>query len=259
MDRDPLAHWPDRRALTRDGRAVLWWSRADTDRDGMDWADGAVRPRDVAVADCADAVLRELGGWALSTEDADLVSALQGRDARVLRAALSMSLPLTEEPELRGVPDHLSVGSLTAGVLQERAAEIGGVAFRAAGAGQGWPDEAAAAESMRRAAAGQALGPLLDSSVLATRGKAVVGACLITDRPGQPPFGGPWVLDIFRDPEDPSRGTGGAMLAHAARSLRSVGLAALSLVVTADNDRAIALYRAMGFEDHGQSWTLALP
>jgi ribosomal protein S18 acetylase RimI-like enzyme len=258
MDGDPLAHWPDRRALIRDGRTVLWWSRADTDRDGRAWADGAVRPEEVGVAECADVVMRELAGWALSTDDADLASALQGRHARVLRAALSMSLPLAEEPALRGVPDYLSVSSLTAQVLTERAAEIGAVAFRAHG-DQGWADEAAAAESMRRTAAGQVLGPLLDSSVIATRDQAVVGACLITDRPGQPPFGGPWVLDIFRDPDDPGRGTGGAMLAHAARSLRSVGLGALSLVVDADNDRAITLYRAMGFDDHGQSWTLALP
>lgn len=260
MPSDPLGHWPNREALAAaDGTAALWWSRGDTDREGLPWADGAVRPEGVELADCVDVVLRELSGWALSTDDEALARALEGRHARVMRATLSMSLPLTEQPPLRGVPDHLSLATLTAEGLAEQADQIGAVGFRAHGADEGWADEAAAATSMRRAASGTVLGPLLDSSVLATRDDAVVGACLITDRAGEPPAGGPWVLDVFRDPDDPAAGIGGAMLAHAARSLRSIGLAALSLAVTSDNERAIGLYRSLGFEEHGQSWTLALP
>lgn len=259
MTQDPLGNWPNREALTADGTTVLWWTRSDDDRDGLPWADGAVRPDGVDVADCADVVLRELSGWAFSTSDQELVGALEAHRARVLRSAMPMSLPLTEEPALRGVPDRISLGALTGGDLAEQADEIGAVAFRAYGSDHGWADEAGAASAMRRAAAGEVLGPLLDSSVVATRGDAVVGACLVTDREGEPPFGGPWVLDLFRDPDDPAKGIGGAMLAHAARSLRSVGLAALSLAVTADNEPALALYRSLGFEQLGQSWTLALP
>nr|CAA9320942.1 MAG: hypothetical protein AVDCRST_MAG46-822 [uncultured Nocardioidaceae bacterium] len=259
MTTDPLGDGPNRETLTSDGTTVLWWTRGDTDRDGLPWADGAVRPDRVGVADCADVVLRELSGWALSTSDAGLAGALESQRARVLRSALSMSLPLTEEPALRGVPDRISVGALTAGDVADRADEIGAVAFRSYGSDHSWADEAEAASFMRRAGSGEVLGPLLDSSVLATRGDAVVGACLITDRAGEPPFGGPWLLDIFRDPGDPAKGIGGAMLAHAARSLRSVGLSALSLAVTADNEPALALYRSLGFEELGQSWTLAVP
>jgi ribosomal protein S18 acetylase RimI-like enzyme len=260
MTTDPLGHWPNRETLSAaDGSTVLWFTRADSDREGLPWADGALRPEGVNLADCADVVLRELSGWAVSTDDVDLARALEGRHARVLRAALSMSLPLVEESPLRGVPDRVSLGTLTADGLAERADEIGSVAFRAHGAAEGWADESAAAASMRRAAAGEVLGPLLDSSVIATRGDAVVGACLVTDRPGEPPDGGPWVLDVFRDPDDTAAGIGGAMLTHAARSLRSVGLAALSLAVTSGNERAIGLYRSLGFVEHGQSWTLALP
>jgi ribosomal protein S18 acetylase RimI-like enzyme len=259
VSRDPLANWPNRQTLSAGDTTVLWWSRGDTDRDGRPWADGAVRPEGVDVADCADVVLRELSGWALSTDDSQLAQALQGRHARLLRSALSLSLPLTEEPALRGVPDRISLGALTPDALVDQAEQIGAVALRAYRGQDGWPDAMAAAASMRKAARGEVLGPLLDSSVLATRGDTVVGACLITDRTGVPPFGGPWVLDIFRDPDDPARGVGAAMLAHAARSLRSVGLAALSLVVTADNEPALALYRSLGFEEHGHSWTLVLP
>ena len=260
MTSDPLGHWPDRETLTSaDGSTLLWFTRAPGDREGLPWVDGAARPQGVALADCTDAVLSEFGGCAVSTDDVDLARALEGRHARVMRAALAMSLPLTEEPPLRGVPDHVSLGTLTADGLAERADEIGEVAFRAHGTDEGWADASAAATSMRKAAAGEALGPLLDSSVIATRDDAVVGACLITDRPGEPPSGGPWVLDVFRDPDDPATGVGGAMLTHAARSLRSVGLAALSLAVTSGNERAIGLYRSLGFVEHGQSWTLALP
>jgi GNAT superfamily N-acetyltransferase len=260
MTSDPLAHWPDRETLTStDGTTVLWFTRAAGDREGLPWVDGAVRPEGVDLADCADAVLREFGGWAVSTEDVDLARALEGRHARVMRAALSMSLPLVEESPLRGVPDRISLGTLTADGLAERADEIGAVAFRAHGGDEGWADASAAVASMRKAAAGEALGPLLDSSVIATRDDTVVGACLITDRPGEPPSGGPWVLDVFRDPDEPATGIGGAMLTHAARSLRSIGLAAMSLAVTSDNQRAIGLYRSLGFVEHGQSWTLALP
>jgi ribosomal protein S18 acetylase RimI-like enzyme len=259
MAQDPLGDWPNRETLTTDGTTVLWWSRGDADRDGLPWADGAVRPDGVDVADCAEAVLRDLSGWALSTSDQELVRALEAHRARVLRSALSMSLPLTEEPALRGVPDHISLGALTAGDLAERADEIGAGAFRAYGSDHGWVDATEAAAFMRRAAAGEVLGPLLDSSVVATRGEAIVGACLVTNREGEPPFGGPWLLDIFRDPDDPAKGIGGAMLAHAGRSLRSVGLAALSLAVSAENEQAVALYRSLGFEQLGQSWTLALP
>lgn len=259
MVHDPLAHLPNRQALSADGSTVLEYRRADFDRKGRAWADEAVRPDGVDLADCADAVLRGLAGWAFSTDDADLVRALEGRHARVLRSAVSMSWPLSSEPELRGVPDHISLGPLDAKALADQADAIAAVAFRAYADASGWADQAAAATWMRRTADGESLGPLLDSSVLATRGDTVVGACLVTDRAGEPPSGGPWVLDIFRDPGDPAKGVGGAMLAHAARSLRSVGLGALSLAVITDNEPAIALYRSLGFEEHGRSWTLALP
>jgi ribosomal protein S18 acetylase RimI-like enzyme len=103
------------------------------------------------------------------------------------------------------------------------------------------------------------LGPLLDCSALATRDDRVVGACLVVDRAGNPPDGGPWVLDVFRDPADPARGIGAAMLSQAARSARAASLPALSLAVTHENSAARAVYERLGFADLGESWTLALP
>lgn len=259
MNPDPLAHAANRETLTTDGTPVLWWSRADTQLEGRPRAEGGIRPAGVHVADCAETVLHELSGWVLSTEDEELVHALEGHRARVLRSTLSMSLTLVDEPALRGVPDRISLGPLNAKALAEQADEIATVAFRAHGSDTRWTDQPGAVAWMRRTADGEVLGPMLDSSVLATRGDVIVGACLITDRAGDPPHGGPCVLDIFRDPDDPAPGVGGAMLAHATRSLRSVGLAALSLVISADNEPAIALFRSLGFAELGRSWTVELP
>jgi len=259
---DPLAHWPDRTRLRGrpDGAILLVYTPGDSHYAGLRWADGAWRPPSTVPEDVAAAVAAQLAEWALSTDDPALVDALQGRGARPLRHAHSMSLDLTSEPLLAHVPDGVSLRTLTADMLRGRADDIGALARRAHGEdGQGWPDDDAAAASMRRTAAGQVLGPLLDSSVLAERGEQAIGACLVVDRPGDPPHGGPWVVDVVRDPDDPARGIGAAMLAQAARGLRSAGLGALSLAVTDDNTTARAVYDRLGFADLTQSWTLALP
>jgi GNAT superfamily N-acetyltransferase len=100
---------------------------------------------------------------------------------------------------------------------------------------------------MAGVAGGQALGPLLDCSVLATRNDAVVGACLVIDKPGEPPRAGPWLLDVFRDLEDPARGIGSAMLAHAARSARSASLPAITTEADAGDERGRVFLLRLGF------------
>jgi len=258
---DPLAHWPARTPLLdADGAVLLVFTPGDGDYEGLRWADGAWRPPSVNLEQVTTAVVQRLAGWALSTDDPALVAALQGRGAQPLRHAHSMSLDLTSESLLAQVPDGVSLSTLTADMLRDRAEEVGALARRAHGDdGQGWPDDEAATLSMRRTADGEGLGPLLDSSVLAKRADLAVGAALVVDRPGEPPHGGPWLVDVVRDPDDPARGIGAAMLAHAARGLRSAGLGALSLAVTHDNATAREVYERLGFADLTQSWTLALP
>ena len=94
---------------------------------------------------------------------------------------------------------------------------------------------------------GRLLGPLLRSSALAV-GEAgdVLGAILITGSPGQPPFGGPWIANVFRDPS--ARGVGGALLKRALAVATRDGLPALGLAVTHANS-ARPLYAAHGFAD----------
>ena len=56
---------------------------------------------------------------------------------------------------------------------------------------------------------GRLLGPLLPSSALALDADGeVAGAILVNDSDGEPPFGGPWLAQIFRRPDAPGLGTG---------------------------------------------------
>ena len=157
-----------------------------------------------------------------------------------------LALDLLTEPPLAAVPDGISLRGLSAAELAEATRDVGAAAFRAYG-GRRWRSEADAAAAMAGVAGGQVAGPLLDCSVLASRDDAVVGACLVVDKPGQPPEGGPWLLDVFRDPADPARGIGSAMLAYAARSARSASLPTLTAEVDDADGRAHAFLTRLGF------------
>ena len=97
-------------------------------------------------------------------------------------------------------------------------------------------------EFLSRALAGE-LGPLLASSGLAIQDDRVVGAVLVAslDDP-EPPFIGPWVMELFRTPG--ARGAGRALLQ---RALALCEGPTLGLAVTHGNP-AKRLYVALGFE-----------
>jgi len=95
---------------------------------------------------------------------------------------------------------------------------------------------------------GTAIGPLLAASRLALDGEGTpVGAILVNDAGGAPPFGGPWVGQLFRHPAPTLAGTGRALLRSALARATIAGLPALSLAVT-DGNPAVRLYDALGFE-----------
>ena len=157
-----------------------------------------------------------------------------------------MMLDLGSEPPLAGVPDGISLRALPAGDLAQAAGAVGAVASRAYGERR-WRSEADAQAAMAAVAGGQTLGPLLDCSVLASRDDTVVGACLVIDKAGNPPRSGPWLLEVFRDPDDPADGIGSAMLAYAARSARSASLPGLTAEVGLGDEHARAFLRRLGF------------
>ena len=117
----------------------------------------------------------------------------------------------------------------------------------------GHPDRSAAALRHLSGIVAGRLGPLLDASGIALDGDRVVAAILIAELgDAEPPLGGPWVMEVFRDPRYP--GTGRALLE---RALARVKGPALGLTVTEGNP-AVRLYERLGFRRVLTSLTVEL-
>jgi GNAT superfamily N-acetyltransferase len=197
----------------------------------------------------------------LSTSDAALVASLTAAGAVELRHAHVMSHPLVDVPRVTR-DSRLTIEPLSAAQLDRHAQRLGELNFAACPVGH--PDHSnrdvdSAAEEIRAIGRGELLGPLMRQSQIALCDGRIVGACLVVDREGEPPEGGPWVIDVFREPQGSVRGVGGALLSNALLSAKSAGLSGLSLAVSHRNDTAYRLYGSLGFVDAQVSWTLAVP
>ena len=244
-----------------DGHVLLVFSGSEDDYSGRPWADGLWRPDDVPVSEAVATIRSAFPGWAVSTSDVDLAQALTEGGAQTLRHAHAMSHDLKSLPERAGLPG-LEIEAVDAAKLRRLAPQVGPVL--AAAYPPGHPDHRhdtteAAVAAVERVAAGEVLGPLLSVSVVGRHEGAVIGGCLVVDREGPPPSGGPWVLDIFRDPAAPGRGAGRALLVEALHRARAAGLPALSLAVSHENHGPRRLYEAIGFTGSSESRTLAVP
>jgi ribosomal protein S18 acetylase RimI-like enzyme len=262
-DVDPFASWPDRTRLYDDsGRLLLVYSESEDSRDGRPWADGAWRPPSATLAATMAAVIDRLRGYAFSTSDEDLAQSLNAAGAVQIRHAHAMSHPL--EHLVTRVPDdpELAIEPLSPGQVSRHAQRLGELHHAAYAVGHvdhTGDDLAGAVEHIRAIGRGEVLGPLMQVTRVALNGGQIVGACLVVDRDGTTPDGGPWVIDIFRDPRSPVRGVGAALLSAVLSAARSARLSGVSLAVSHRNTRARGLYSSLGFVDAGQSWTLALP
>ena len=102
-------------------------------------------------------------------------------------------------------------------------------------------------EELEEIMSGRLLGPLLRCSGLAVDPSGEVqGAILVCDSDGEPPFGGPWLAQIFRHPDAP--GLGSALLRRALAAGTRDGLPAIGLAVTHGNP-ARERYAAHGFAE----------
>jgi GNAT superfamily N-acetyltransferase len=187
----------------------------------------------VPLSRVAEAILAELAGWRVAAGE-PLGAALLEAGGQLFRHAhvYTHDLAVVPEPPPRAVPLRHDAAALVPAYL--------------AAYGPDHPDAPSRAdedpeEELRKILEGGALGPLLDCSAAVLDGDRVVAAAIVTDVPGEPPFGGPWVSEVFRDPAHP--GTGRAVLEYA---LARVGGPALSLAVTEGNP-AIGLYERLGF------------
>ncbi len=240
---------------------MLVFSLAESTRDARPWADGAWRPDDVPVEDAAAEALRQLAGYAVSTSDQALVQAWTSAGAQTLRHAHVLWHDLAAISP-HAAPDEVEVHPVSAAQVARHAKALAKANLAAYPVGH--PDHEhetleAARDEMLAISRGELLGPVLPVSQIALYGGRLVGAAIIVDRPGAAPDGGPWVLDIFRDPASPAKGVGRALLTAVLAAARDAGLPSMTLVVSHTNTNARALYESLGFVDHSQSWTLALP
>lgn len=264
-DADPFASWGDRTPLYDEaGRLLLLVTLTEDLLRGRPWADGAWRPDDVSPDVTARAALRQLGGHAFSTSDLALVAVLRRAGAEELRHAHVMAHDVRDVSAwpLPHSPSNLRVHSLTPAQLMRHAEEI--AAIRNAAYSAGHPDHRPSTvedsvASVHATARGEILGPMLSVSQVAVQNHQIMGVALVVDRPGQAPEGGPWVLDIFREPTASARGCGRALLLAVLSAAREAGLPSIGLAVSHGNAAAIKLYESLGFVDHLESWTLALP
>ncbi|GGL07508.1 hypothetical protein Sme01_11600 [Sphaerisporangium melleum] len=241
-----------RRTVADDsGRPVF--SYVEGTREGRPYADLV----EVLGPGAPELILRELPGWVVSGDE-ELGRLLLTAGARPLRHAHGMSRDLRADP---APAEWAETGHGIVACDAVPAAEVF-PAWRAAYPPghpdhQARDDDAATAE-LAPLLAGRSYGPMLPCGGLLLRDDRVVAGVLVGELRGEPPSGGPWVLDVFRDPSPEFAGLGAVMLRRALALATLHGLPALGLAVTEGNP-ARRVYERLGFRLVSSSITVIVP
>jgi hypothetical protein len=231
------------------------------------WADRAVLL--VPVQEAVPLILTALPGWqfvpdldADPEDNAKLVDALLAAGATVSRHALGYTYPLGGEVIIPADWSHPVLPSdAVLAPITEVTEELVGLIQRA------FPpehpdhsiDDWDPVDGLATLIERQSLGPVLDGTIQVLRGGRPLAALIINRFVGSPPYGGPWISDVFRDPDDlDARGLGGALIRRALALLAVAGEPALTLAVTAGNPAA-QRYEALGFTRCWEALRLRLP
>ena len=209
----------------------------------------------------ADVVWARLPGFRVSVLDRDDVAdALVRRGGAPGRHLLTMALDLAA-PRPAARPCAVPIGPMEVA----RTADYGAIVSRAYPPGHidHEPSDAEPEGAARTVAAllrGEQVGPWLpDASFDAREGGRVLGAIVLSEMPPSMSYpGGPWVTEIFVEPEAAGRGIGGALLARASDALVAAGRRTLGLAVTVGNPAA-RLYGSLGFATLQDVRQVALP
>jgi ribosomal protein S18 acetylase RimI-like enzyme len=215
-----------------------------------------------STSDAARAVIAQLPGWLISTDDLSLAGSLIKAGATPKRHAFVMQCDLRLHPGSALADDRFTPSPLPgradagawASILPSwRAAFPRDHPDHFAG------DDKTAVDFILRLVEGTELGPLHRSSTLlrGPDGRCTAGI-LVNVRPQEPPLGGAWIADVWRDPELRGTGVGGLLIQHAKRLLAEDGHVSLGLAVSAGNP-AKGTYEAQGFRTVTQGHTLLLP
>jgi hypothetical protein len=246
----PVVSDPDRpdwrRLLDDDGRTVASFLYGQ--RDGRPLADLVETAPGAAASTVAARMTVELPGWKVAG-DVALGEALVDLGATPTRHAHVHSRDLRRHP---AGPAGAPPPGVTIGPLDRDARDLTAI-YEAAYPPDhvDWTYTGPPPDYERDLAGilyGAIAGPRLDVSRLALDASGhPAGALIVTRLDGDPPFGGPWVAELFRRPGDDLRGTGRALLEAGLEAATQAGLAALGLAVT-DGNPAQRLYESLGLE-----------
>ncbi|MER7756180.1 GNAT family N-acetyltransferase [Kitasatospora sp. NPDC097643] len=248
---------PETWVIGHDGDGVPVVRYLRDEREGRPWADLLEVLDAGSAVDPVEYVRTELAGWVVSGTP-EFGRRLLDHGATVLRHAHTLRRSLiADQPPADWVGAALREGLRAApcdrapGELFEawRAAFGPGHVDRFTG-----DDERALAERLVPLLAGEAIGPVLPSSVLAVDAEdRVVAGVVLTDRDGVP-----WVADVFRHPVRGYRGLGADLLRLALADAAERGLGQVQLTVTEGNP-ACRLYESLGFRLLTTGLTVIMP
>jgi GNAT superfamily N-acetyltransferase len=226
--------------LDADGAPVARFEHAE--RDGGVYADMFVREQGVPAERAAAAALADLRGLRIAGDE-ELGRVLIAAGGRLLRHGHVLSRDLRRDPAA-GWSDPPGYRLTT---IDRPAAEILDVQLAAYPLGhvdhRDEPRERSLSD-LEAMLAGR-YGPLLEGSGVAIAPDGTVAAALLLGTvPGEPPLGGPWVLELFRHPAH--RGTGRPLLERALALATRAGLPTIGLAVSEGNS-ARGLYEALSF------------
>jgi GNAT superfamily N-acetyltransferase len=199
------------------------------------------------VEDAVEAIFGRLRGWLVATADDALADALLARGAEQKRHSHVMSKDLTDGEV---TPDWSLPWTLEVIDASTRfGPEVVPLIRRAYPAEHPDAEEGSdteIVEDIHARLAGERLGPHLVGSAVARDAGRPIGLIIVNRVPGDPPFAGPWISDVCRDPDPQYRGVGRALLEHAIGRVRDAAETGLSLAVTVGNP-AQRVYERLGF------------
>jgi GNAT superfamily N-acetyltransferase len=250
----------EHRALFDDDGASLRFTVLT--RPGAPMAANAYVPDGRTTADAARTTMEQLPGWILQTEDFGLAAALVKAGARPTRHAFAMHCDL--RPDCPLPPRPVGLTSTTLLVDTDDATWLATLpSWR-----QAYPpdhpdhfggDDGAAVAALRQFTSGAELGPLHHASMLLRDDSdRPLAGIIVTVAQSDPPWGGPWIVDVWRDPGLHRCGVGTWMIASAKRTLRADGFVTLGLAVSSGNP-ARRSYEAAGFRVVAETQTVQVP
>lgn len=236
-----MANEPPREELFVDGAPVLSFVPTDHGHPTADEAQPLVGVEGRVVV---RAVRSQLGGFWFSSADDGLTDALIADGAFVVRHSHVMTCDVTRKQRSRAA-DQVRIVPIRAS--SNELAELNVRAYRPDHVDFETNDAAEAQRDIDAMLEGTLIGPFMESaSAMVTDAGRPVAVLIVNRMPGHATATGPWVTELFRDPDPSYRGFGTALLDRAIRTLRSEGETSLSLAVT-DGNPAREVYLRSGF------------